>query len=354
MAEEPHRDPGPGQPASRPQDDIDIDNDPRLRPDSPDIVTFLYSNEVSENGGESSPSESLDAPFLPASVPGAAGPAFSADTSDPSVSWCRPYRKKKGVLCYADKRLESPDTLKQHIRHWATTPPPPAPGDYGLAYKGGYAMGTANRIWWHDTHMSEKCIRQRKKKHQNGVNPHPSTLMEWCRRFCADESHLKRASIRFEMTDFNKTLVRQKITTLMRELLYKGRVNVEVLPEECNNQLNVYNDTHINRGRMRGLDKFLVGTTGRWVSSLPHARSATNYFGQVVVRWPFSRMVANGRDREYVSVSEEKFFEDWAPAIRETALHRRLITLTKADMLSYHQMPPSAGRLAGWGGIDDY
>ncbi|KAK8017796.1 hypothetical protein PG993_014122 [Apiospora rasikravindrae] len=307
-----------------------------------------------------------------ASAPDPVGPA-----SGPSEPWCRPYRRKKGVLCYADKRLESPDTLEDHIRHWATTPP-----RQRLEITGGHTRtitrwvsvtGYGGMTSTHPKVEYEKVTDfritinlapylyssdqdRRKTKYQNGVNPSPPTLTEWCQRFCADESHLKRSVIRFEMTDFNTALVRQKMVALARELLYEGHVKVEVVPEHNNNLLNVYNDTHINRGRMRGTVKVLFGVTFLWVVALPWVRAATNYFGHVVVKWPFSRMTANGR--EYVSMSEEELFDDWATAIREAMLHRRQVTLTEADKhpdrVTYVDRNQRLwGGDRSWGGIDD-
>ncbi|KAK8041523.1 hypothetical protein PG994_014530 [Apiospora phragmitis] len=175
----------------------------------------------------------------------------------------------------------------------------------------------------------------------------PSTLTDWCQRFCADPSHLKRFKFRREMTGFKLDLVRRKMESLMRDVYYEGNLSVDLYPED--DRRDVYNNARANRWRMKGWVKFLFGISFLWIFSWPSLKLATHYFGAVTAKWPFSRVAANGRQREYVTVSEETLCNQWGPAIREAVLARRQVTLKQADMRRASQAPLEEKRVP-WGG----
>ncbi|KAH7368832.1 hypothetical protein B0T11DRAFT_277715 [Plectosphaerella cucumerina] len=159
-------------------------------------------------------------------------------------------------------------------------------------------------------------------------------LEEWCHRYCASHAGLKSFMLRREVVGFNEELVRQKLENLVRATNYRGRVAVTfpVLDET----VEVYNDARTNRWRLLPWVRWLFVFTLLFVFSWPWLFFRTARFEVVEAEWAFSRFVegAGAARREYVSVSEEHWYNMWARAIRRAVLERRQGTLDQGDLLA--------------------
>ncbi|KAK7910654.1 hypothetical protein PG985_013135 [Apiospora marii] len=251
-----------------------------------------------------------------------------------SGSWCLPVREKHGQPCYVDSRLEDPATLERHIRDWGRSPPQVrleirgthtrTYTTYSVTYCGN---GTTAQLRFHVARekVPDGDGRPKYPKKQAKVDQ-PATLSEWCQRFCADRSRLKRCTFRREMTGFDIGFVRRKMKALARDTGYAGSVDISLRPAP-HNEIRVYNDVRANRWRLKGWVKFLFSVTFLWIVSLPYLKASTNKFGEVVVKWPFSRDAAYGGHREFVCISEEAWWNERVSAIRGAVLGRKQITI---------------------------
>ncbi|KAH6691426.1 hypothetical protein F5X68DRAFT_259486 [Plectosphaerella plurivora] len=158
-------------------------------------------------------------------------------------------------------------------------------------------------------------------------------LEEWCHRYCASHTGLKSFLMRREVVGFNEELVRQKLENLVRATNYRGRVSVAF--PVWYPAVEIYNDARTNRWRLLAWVRWLFVFTLLFVFSWPWLFFRTARFEVVEVEWAFSRRSpVPGVGKEYVSVSEEQWYNMWARAIRRAVLERRQGTLDQGDLLA--------------------
>ncbi|KAK6855630.1 ATP-dependent bile acid permease [Apiospora arundinis] len=319
------------------------------------MMGFVHAATGNSSEGDSDNSSSISAD-APVSRAGAASP------------WIQPFRhRSSSTPYYVDQRLDDPDRLARHIQHWADTPPQPwltilgthtetyttyttystyhAAGNYCTTTTVPqtqtrtvtdfeiridltpyfYMKGKRHNPWVQLSFVPEPTYREMvKKKVENRKNknapdePPLKTLQQWCERFCADESRLKRFALRRETTGFNLQFLRKRLTSLVRETGYNN--HVEVYMCDKNTAVKVYNGERENRWRLKPWVKFLFGVTFLWTIAQPYLSLRTVDFGTIWAYWPFSRQ--HGSGREYVQTSEEGWYNTWAPAIRKAILER--------------------------------
>lgn len=354
----------PGQPFPG---DYDHQDAPELDLDGIDDLPPLYSDAVA--------SENLDEPLLPAS-----GSASQEEQSYDSL--CQPFQKddKTGATYYIDPRFESPRELQKHLAYWAHKPPRPflkvvgihrqterksdnknetktvtdfdvavemtpylyANARYGDSWSRLRTVDNGEKVR-RGTILKKRAPGAAQQHIEVGGAPKP-TLEEWCHRFCARHGGLKCFQLRREMTGFDFDRVREKLRDLVRETNYRGSLSVYV--ETKDELVEVYNDANTNRWRLNSWVQWFFYLTLLFIFSWPYLWLRTKRFEVAVAEWPFSRMAPGGAarpgsnrdgDREYVSISEEQWYNMWARAIHTAVLEKRQTVLDQADLRRAHE-----------------
>ncbi|KAM0328778.1 hypothetical protein ACHAQA_005192 [Verticillium albo-atrum] len=156
-------------------------------------------------------------------------------------------------------------------------------------------------------------------------------LAEWCHRYCASHTGLKTFQLRREVTGWNEELVRNKLENLVRATGYQGHVAIS-FPVQ-GEKVTVYNDARTNRWRLLRWLRIVCVFTLMIVLTWPWLFFRTARFEVAVAEWPMSRRLSDGR-REYVSLSEEQWYNMWARAVRKAVLERRQGTLDQGDLVA--------------------
>lgn len=155
------------------------------------------------------------------------------------------------------------------------------------------------------------------------------SLVEWAHRYCASSSTLKTFTLRREITGFDSAYVRKRVSELVRETGYKGRVRVHF--PVIASRATVYSDCAINELRLTRWVRWLFYLTLLFLLVWPFLFLSTKRFEVLVAEWPFSRVREDG-SVEYVSVSEETFVNVWAGAVRRGVVGRRRGVLDQGDI----------------------
>ncbi|KAJ1329654.1 hypothetical protein MN608_06390 [Microdochium nivale] len=175
-----------------------------------------------------------------------------------------------------------------------------------------------------------------------GGAPEP-TLKEWCHRYGASSAGLKCFSLQRRMTGFDVEYVRSAIEGLVRGTNYRGHLDVRVVTKgelvEC------YNEARTNRWRLTSWVQWLFTLTLLFVLSWPYLFFRTKRWEVAVAEWPFSRLYDNEDGsspvKQYVSISEEQWYNMWARAIKRAVLERRQGTLHQQDLIEAEQQAPA-------------
>ncbi|KAH7033526.1 uncharacterized protein B0I36DRAFT_321629 [Microdochium trichocladiopsis] len=176
-------------------------------------------------------------------------------------------------------------------------------------------------------------------------------LREWCHRFGASSAGLKCFVLRREMVGFDEAYVRNQLLRLIADTNYRGRYEVRIGMK--GDTVEMYNDAKINRWRLTTWVQWLFTLTLLFIFSWPYLFFRTKRWEVAVVDWPFSRMTdgssggsgggsSNGEPRkEYVSLSEEQWYNMWARAIARAVVEKRQTTLTQLDLARAEGQAPA-------------
>lgn len=162
------------------------------------------------------------------------------------------------------------------------------------------------------------------------------TLREWCHRFCASSAGLKHFSLHREFIGFDSLYINHVVSRLIYDTNYKGTLSVSVV--NSHHKAELYNESKINRWRLTPWIWWLFTLTFLWIFTWPYLFFATKKWEVVSAQWTFSRFTrpdgGSPQDtvKEYVSLSEEQWYNMWARAIRRAALERRQGPLTQHDL----------------------
>ncbi|KAI1113247.1 hypothetical protein F5Y14DRAFT_224019 [Nemania sp. NC0429] len=169
-----------------------------------------------------------------------------------------------------------------------------------------------------------------------GTDPRP-TLQEWCHRFAASPAALKCFTFRRQMVGFDKDGVKRRLEELVRRTNYRGQLSVQFITQDA--QIHLYNDTKINRWRLTPWIRWLFILTLTFLFSWPYLLLRTKRWEVAVAEWPFSRVDEFG-NKEYVSISEEQWYNMWAQAICRAVLEKRQTLLDQSDLRRAHEPGP--------------
>ena len=335
--------------------------DAYLDDDAPELeandLPPLYS-DIEDLAAAGSSSSSAAAPLL-------SDPTLPGSGIEPATSFLRD--GNTGATYYVDRRLdEDASVLQFHVEElWGLAPPRPSVRLHGTHWRevreGGKTKrervtdfdvrvdltpylfsDAAARHSWRRLRTVENGERARRggmfrSRAPGAVQsievgaPDKPTLREWCHRYCASHAGLKTFQLRRRVVGFDEAKVRQKLEWLVRNSNYRGRLEIGFPVTEQTAEL--LNDCRTNRWRLTPWVRWLVTLTLMFLFTWPYLFLRTKRFETVVVEWPFSQPGAGGRV-EYVSVSEEEWYNLWARAILKAVLERQQRTLDQQDLMA--------------------
>lgn len=162
------------------------------------------------------------------------------------------------------------------------------------------------------------------------LNPEDKpTLEEWCRRYTEDSSKLRAFTLERRMTGFDYKKVRKQMENLVRRTNYRGHLTVTFPTDEVG--MVYYSDHRFNRWRLIKWVQALCLLSLMIIFTWPYLFFMTKRYEVVTVDWPFSRTTPEGR-KEYVSLSEDQWYNMWARAITKGVLGKRQGTLDQEDL----------------------
>lgn len=164
---------------------------------------------------------------------------------------------------------------------------------------------------------------------ENEAGEDKPTLEEWCRRYAEDPAKLRAFSLERRMIGFDYKKVRSQMETLVRRTNYRGHLQVSFPTDEVGQVY--YNEHRFNQWRMLRWVQALCVLTAMIIFTWPYLFFATKRYEVVTVDWPFSRTTSEGR-KEYVSLSEDQWYNMWARAITKGVLGKRQGTLDQEDL----------------------
>lgn len=334
------------------------DDAPELNFDAlDDELPPVYSDAIT-------PSSSASEPLLAAApLPVHSGGKYAPHVRDANT----------GAECYIDQNLESPTELAAHIRFLANRPPRPyikVKGTHKATRKKSDSKSETETIVdfdvavdltpylysdaqyrksWKQLRTIENAEKARRgttlRKRATGSNqdievggsPKP-TLEEWCHRFCASYAGLKSFALKREMTGFDFLRIKEQLQASVRSTNYRG--HLEVYLETKDATAEIYNEARINYWRLIGWLRFVFFITLLFIFAWPYLFFRTKRWEVAVVEWPFSRM-ADGDNREYVSISEDQWYNMWGRAIIKAVLEKRQKVLDQEDLRRSQEPAPS-------------
>jgi hypothetical protein len=280
---------------------------------------------------------------------------------------------KDGAQYWIAKSIEDPESLEKYIRQLATVPPRPSIKivgthtetrtdskgkmekktitDFDVTVEMApylYSDAQYRKSWTQlrTVDNSEKVrrgtvLRKRgpgsSQSIEVGGDAKPS-LKEWCHRFAASSAGLKCFTFRRQMVGFDEEGVKNRVKELVRGTNYRGHLKVELVTTDA--LIYCYNDSNLNRWRFIIWVRWLFFLTLFFIFSWPYLFLRTKTWEVAVAEWPFSRINESGR-KEYVSLSEDQWYNMWAQAIAQAILERRQAVLNQSDLRRAHEAAPA-------------
>ncbi|KAH9904907.1 hypothetical protein F4778DRAFT_731161 [Xylariomycetidae sp. FL2044] len=272
-----------------------------------------------------------------------------------------------GAQVWVSKYLEDPVCLERHIRELAMIPPRPfikVVGTHTETSRDSKGKTEKNTVTDFDVSVEltpylysdaqyrkswaylrtvengEKTRRGtilRKRApgaHQSiEVGTTKPSLKEWCHMYAASHAGLKVFAMARMMVGFDEEGVKERLNNLVRDTNYRGHLTVSI--ETKNQSVQVYNEAKINRWRMTSWIIWLFYLTLMFIFSWPYLFFRTKRWEVAIVDWPFSRL-RDGR-KEYVSISEDQWYNMWASAICKAVLEKRQKVLGQDDLRRAHE-----------------
>lgn len=278
-----------------------------------------------------------------------------------------------GAQYWMAKSLESPANLERHIRHLAAIPPRPYIKLVGTHTettrdsKGKMEKNTITdfdvsveltpylysdaqyRRSWNYIRTVENGEKTRRgtilRKRAPGSNqsievggiPKP-TLKEWCHRYSASHAGLKVFALQRRMIGFDDEHIKTKLRELVNGTNYRGHLKVELVTKDS--LIECYNEARINKWRLTTWIQMLFTFTLLFIFSWPYLWLRTKRWEVVVSEWPFSRIADDGT-KQYVSISEDQWFNMWGRAISSAVLRKRQALLDQTDLRRAEEPEPT-------------
>ncbi|KAK6954841.1 hypothetical protein Daesc_004810 [Daldinia eschscholtzii] len=278
-----------------------------------------------------------------------------------------------GAQYWMAKSLEDPANLEKHIRHLAAIPPRPyirlvgthtettrdSKGkmdkdritDFDISVELTpylYSDAQYRRSWNYvrTVENAEKTYRGTiLKKRAPGSNqsievgstPKP-TLQEWCHRYSASHAGLKVFALQRRIVGFDEEGVKSNLRELVYRTNYRGHLRVELVTKDS--LIECYNESKINKWRLTKWIRMLFMFTFLFIFTWPYLWLRTKRWEVVVSEWPFSRIADDGT-KQYVSVSEDQWFNMWGRAIYKAVLRKRQGVLDQTDLRRAQEPEPT-------------
>jgi hypothetical protein len=167
----------------------------------------------------------------------------------------------------------------------------------------------------------------------------PPSLQEWCHRYCASHAGLKSFLVQRRVVGFDEDYIEEKLENLVRATHYRGHLKVTFPVNDS--QAEVYNEARINHWRLVRWIQILCFVTLMFIFIIPYIWIRTKRFEVVYVDWYFSRRRASDNRKEYVSISEDQWYNMWARAIQKSVLAKRQGMLDQSDLLASETEAPN-------------
>lgn len=181
-----------------------------------------------------------------------------------------------------------------------------------------------------------------------GMVEKPS-LTEWCHRYCASHAGLKVFQLRRDIGGLNYDRLRDHLQGVVRRTNYKGHVSV-TFPVQ-NARVEVWNECRTNQWRLTKWIYALFCMSMLWLFTWPYLFFRTKRFETVSAVWLFSRQISSDDPaRQYVTISEDQWYNLWGRAITKAVLQKRQGTLGQDDLLAADAVPGSFN--TGHGTVD--
>ncbi|KAI0007316.1 hypothetical protein F4779DRAFT_592362 [Xylariaceae sp. FL0662B] len=177
-----------------------------------------------------------------------------------------------------------------------------------------------------------------------GGDPKP-TLQEWCHRYGASHAGLKVFTLQRKMVGFDEEGVIQRLRSLVYDTNYRGHLRVNIVTKD--ELVECFNEARINRWRLTSWVLWLFILTLMIIFSWPYLWLRTKRWEVAIAEWPFSRIGEAG-SKEYVSISEDQWYNMWARAISKAVLEKRQAILDQSDLRRANE-PEPAFNTAGTG-----
>ncbi|KAI0135931.1 hypothetical protein F4814DRAFT_41423 [Daldinia grandis] len=278
-----------------------------------------------------------------------------------------------GAQYWMAKSLESPDNLEKHIRHLAAIPPRPyikLVGTHTETTRDSKGKMEKNTITdfdvsvnltpflfsdaqyqrsWDYIRTVENGEKTRRgtilKKRAPGSNqsievggiPKP-TLQEWCHRYSASHAGLKVFALQRRMIGFDEEYIKMKLRELVNGTNYCGHLKVELVTKDS--LIECYNEARVNKWRLTKWIQMLFTFTLLFIFSWPYLWLRTKRWEVVISEWPFSRIADDGT-KQYVSITEDQWFNMWGRAIANAVLRKRQGLLDQTDLRRAEEPEPS-------------
>ena len=243
-----------------------------------------------------------------------------------------------------------PELLEENVLWWADTAPQLKVRIYGShwdAYKDRNIIDfdisidlspylysdAANRVSWRELRIAH--LPSRNPDVECGIEAinGGTSLTRLCRRYCSIPTGFKKIDLQRRVVGFDEERFKRKLESVVRATDYLGNLKITFSVE--GDKVTVLNKCRTNRLVLETWAIVLLTLTLMIFLVLPYITFRTEQFG-VVIEWPFSRPGRDGR-KQYVSLSEDQWCEEWSEAIKNAVLERRRGTMDQRGQF-------------GWGG----
>lgn len=350
----------PASPTLRPGDDaVSLHTQPGDR--------LLLDDDAPELGDEDLPGDFPGDDDLPPLYDEVADNSRSLLIPPSSATTIAAFKKddNTGIEYFLDSRLDTdPKFLEDHLKVWATSPPRPYVQLVGTHNESTHKKGKTEKktvtdfdvrveltpylysdavhgTCWRELRPVENdkkvrrgtILRKKAPGTTQGVQlgPHTPSLAEWCHRYCAQHAGLKRFTLKREMVGFDADRLKEKLEGLIRSTNYHGHVSIKFPVRD--EYVEVYNECKTNQWRLTNWIFWLVALTATFIFTWPYLFFRTKRFEVAVAEWRFSKPGTDGR-RQYVSISEDQWYNMWGRALNRAVLERRQGVLDQQDLLA--------------------
>lgn len=331
-----------------------------------DDLPPLY-DEAAETG------TSLSAPLLSDHTPyQSAIPTPGLDIDGP-----QPFRRDDSVAYYLDSAFDAdPELLEKQVRAWAAVPPRPFVRVYGyhrerrhhdkkkedrdvtdfdikvdltpyLCPDGGTRQGRSELCTAENGERVRRGTSLRRRapgvgkrnagRIELGAVEKPN-LTQWCHMYCASHTGLKVFQLRRRVVGLDEARLREHLMGMVRRTNYRGHIQIS-FPVH-GERIEVWNDCRTNRWRLTTWIFALFCFTMLWVLTWPYLFFRTKRFETVSAVWHYSVLDGEGR-RNYVTLSEDQWYNLWGRALTKAVLTKRQGTLDQQDLLAAEGLPTS-------------